>query len=117
MRKRNNKVNIFSRPKNQRNALLKSLSTSLFLHGKIKTTEAKAKELRSIAERYITRAKDNSISNRRVLAQGLAPRIVKKLVEEIAPQYASRNGGYTRIMKLGQRKSDSARMAIIELVK
>ena len=88
MRKRN-KGRILSRPKNQRKALLRNLANSLFLHGKIKTTEAKAKELP----------------------------VVKKLVTEIAPQYKARQGGYTRIMKLGPRKSDGARMAIIELVK
>jgi len=116
MRKRN-KGRILSRPKSQRKALLKSLATSLFLHGKIQTTEAKAKELRVVAEKYITRARTNSISNRRLLATGLSLGIVKKLVEEIAPQYAARQGGYTRIINLGARKSDGAKMVIIELVK
>lgn len=116
MRKRN-KGRMLSRPYSQRKALLKSLATSLFLHGKIKTTEAKAKELRVVAERFITRARDNKIYNRRILAQTLAPKILEKLMKEIAPQYLSRPGGYTRIIKLGPRKSDGARMAIIELVK
>ena len=116
MRKRN-KGNILSRPKNQRQALLKSLTTSLFLHGKIKTTQAKAKELRIVAENFITVAKNNKISNRRLVSQGLAPRIVKKVFDEIAPQYIARHGGYTRIIKLGPRKSDGAKMVIIELVK
>ena len=111
-----NKGRILSRPKNQREALLKTLATSLFLHKKIKTTEAKAKELRVVAEKFITRAKDNTISNKRVLAQSLSPKTVKNLVHEIAPKYMDRQGGYTRIIKLGARKSDSARMAIIELV-
>ena len=92
------------------------MATSLFLHGKIKTTEAKAKELRSVAEKFITRAKDNNIANRRVLAKELSSATVKKLFGEIAPKYIERQGGYTRIMKLGPRKSDSASMAIIELV-
>lgn len=117
MRKRNNKGRILSRPKNQRKALLKSLATSLFLHGKIKTTEAKAKELRSVAEKFITRAKDSSMSDRRILSEVLSPVVLKKLVEEIAPEYKLRNGGYTRIIRLAARKSDGAKMAIIELVK
>ncbi|MDO8486158.1 MAG: 50S ribosomal protein L17 [Candidatus Staskawiczbacteria bacterium] len=116
MRKRN-KGRILSRNKSQREALLKSLMSSLFLHGKIKTTEAKAKELRAVAEKSITRARQNTVFSRRILAKVLAPQIVKKLVDEIAPKYKTKPGGYTRIIKLGPRKSDSARMAIIELVK
>ena len=116
MRKRN-KGRILSRPKNQRVALLNTLATSLFLHGKIKTTEAKAKELRAVAEKMITRAKDNSVANRRILAKSVSPFTVKKLMEEIAPTFATRQGGYTRIMKMGPRKSDAASMVIIELVK
>ncbi len=116
MRKRNN-GRILSRPKNQRRALLKTLATSLFLHGKIKTTEAKAKELRVVAEKMITRAKDNTISNRRILSKSLSPVTVKNLVDQIAPTYLQRQGGYTRIINLGPRKSDSAKMVIIELVK
>lgn len=90
---------------------------SLFLHEKIKTTEARAKELKRVAEKLITRAKDNKISSRRLLARTLTPEIVKKLVSEIAPRYRERKGGYTRIIKLGPRESNGARMAIIELVK
>lgn len=116
MRKRN-KGRILSRPKSQRVALLKSLATSLFLHGKIKTTEAKSKELRSVAEKMITRAREKTMSNRRVLAQNLSPKILNKLVDEIAPIYSTRQGGYTRIIKMGPRKSDGAKMVIIELVK
>src|SRR3989344_201264 len=116
MRKRN-KGRILSRNKSQRKALLKSLMNGLFLHGKIKTTEAKAKELRAVAEKSITRARQNTVFSRRILARVLAPQIVKKLVDEIAPKYKTKPGGYTRIIKLGPRKSDSAKMAIIELVK
>jgi len=115
MRKRN-KGRMLSRPKNQRVALLKSLATSLFLHGKIKTTEAKAKELRSVSEKMITLARDKKISDRRVLSQVLSPVILKKLMDEIAPKYEGRKGGYTRIIKMGPRKSDGASMVIIELV-
>ncbi|OGZ83923.1 MAG: 50S ribosomal protein L17 [Candidatus Staskawiczbacteria bacterium RIFOXYC1_FULL_38_18] len=100
-----------------RKALIRTLVNSFFLHGKIKTTEAKAKELRPVAEKMITRAKINTIANQRLLAQKLTPAMVKKIFAEIAPQYKDRQGGYTRITKLGPRNSDSARMAIIELVK
>ncbi|MEK7658735.1 MAG: 50S ribosomal protein L17 [Patescibacteria group bacterium] len=116
MRKQN-KGRKLGRGKSQRKALLKSLASSLFLHERIQTTEAKAKELRVVAEKMITRAKDNKISNRRILAQVLSPKINKKLMEEIAPKYKERRGGYTRIMKLGPRQSDGAKMVIIELVK
>ena len=116
MRKRN-KGRALSRPKSQRVALLNLLAGSLFLHGKIKTTEAKAKELRVVSEKFITRAKDSKISNKRLLLKSLPVKITKKLVDEIAPQYVSRQGGYTRIVKLGARKSDGAKMVIIELIK
>ena len=112
-----NKGRILSRPKNQRTALLRTLAASLFLHEKIKTTEAKAKELRSVAEKFITKAKKNDVFSRRILTRDLNPVIVKKLVDEIAPKYQERHGGYTRIIKLGPRHSDGAKMVIIELVK
>lgn len=116
MRKRN-KGRMLSRNKSQRKALLKSLMTALFLYEKIKTTQAKAKELRVVAEKSITRARENTVFSRRALAKTLAPQIVKKLVDEIAPKYKTRAGGYTRIIKLGPRRSDSAKMVIIELIK
>lgn len=115
MRKRN-KGRALSRPKNQRIALLKALATGLFLHGKIKTTEAKAKELRSVSEKMITRARGKDMAGRRVLSQTLSPVVLKKLMEEIAPKYEGRQGGYTRIIKMGPRKSDGASMVLIELV-
>ena len=115
MRKKN-KGRILSRLKNQRVALLRTLATSLFLHEKITTTEAKAKELRVVAEKCITRARVDSVANRRILAKELNPKILKKLMNEIAPNYVTREGGYTRIIKMGPRKSDGAKMAIIELV-
>jgi len=112
-----NKGRKLSRRKGPRKALLKSLANNLFLHEKIKTTEAKAKELRPIAEKMITRAKKATVANRRALVLGLDAKIVKKLVDELAPRYKERNGGYTRITKLGPRNSDGAKMVIIELVK
>ena len=115
MRKRN-KGRMLSRPKSQRKALIKSLATSLFLHGKIKTTEAKAKELRVVAEKMITRAKNKNITNERVISSFIAPSVTKKLIDEIAPKYDKRPGGYTRIIRVGPRKPDGAKMVIIELV-
>ena len=106
----------FSRESDQRKALLKGLSAQLFLRGRIKTTEAKAKELKGKAEKFLTRAKKGDLSARRHLLRFLPKRIVKKLVDEIAPKYKDRNGGYTRVIKLGPRKSDGAKIAIIELV-
>ena len=112
-----NKGRKFSRKIGPRKALLRVLVNNFLLNEKIKTTEAKAKELRSIAEKMITRAKDASLANRRLLASSLTPKLTKKIIEEIAPQYKDRQGGYTRIMKLGPRNSDGAKMVIIELVK
>lgn len=106
-----------SRKRNQRKALLKSLAATLFLREKIKTTEAKAKEVSSFVEKQITQAKIGTISSRRLLTKQFSPKVVKKLVDEIGPRYRERKGGYTRIIKLGLRKSDGAKMAIIELVK
>ena len=112
-----NKGRKLSLRKGPRTLLLRVLVNNFFLHEKIKTTEAKAKELRSIAEKMITRAKNINLANRRILAQDLTADNVKKIVEKIAPLYTDRQGGYTRIMKLGPRQSDSAKMVIIELVK
>lgn len=116
MRKRK-KGRKLSRKRDQRKALLKSLAVALILKEKIKTTEAKAKETSSVVEKFITKAKKKDLSSQRYLNRFFAPGIVKKLLNEIAPKYAERSGGYTRIIKLGQRKSDGAKMAIIELVK
>ena len=116
MRKRN-KGKALSRPKSQKEALLKSMAGSLFLHGKIKTTAVKAKELRPVAEKFITRAKEANMSDRRLLSGSFAPEILKKLVDDVAPSFKTRNGGYTRIIKLGRRKSDGTTMVIVELVK
>jgi len=106
-----------SRKKDQRKALLRSLARAIFLHEKIKTTQAKAKEVSIFVEKCITRAKKGDLSSRRILAKHFSKDLNKKLVDEIAPKYRDRKGGYTRIIKLGPRKSDGAKMAIIELVK
>lgn len=106
----------FGRESAQRKALLNGLARSLFLKEKIKTTEAKAKEVRPFAEKLITRAKKGDLSARRYLIRYFDNQTVKKLVEEIAKRYENRAGGYTRIIKLGLRKSDASKMAVIELV-
>jgi large subunit ribosomal protein L17 len=107
----------FHRKTGQRKALLKGLARALVLKGRIETTEAKAKELSSFVEKKITKAKKGDLAARRELLKTFSNQVVKKLVEEIAPLYKKRAGGYTRIIKLGPRKSDSAKMAIIELIK
>lgn len=116
MRKRK-KGRKLSRKRDQRRALLRALASALFLKEKIKTTEAKSKEVSDFAEKRITRAKIGSLVSRRLLAREFSPEIIKKLFNDIAPRYLERKGGYTRIIKLGKRQSDGAKMAIIELVK
>ena len=102
----------------QRRALYRNQVTALLDHEKITTTEAKAREVRSLAERMITLAKDGSLASRRAaLAFVTDKKVVNKLFAEIAPSYADRRGGYTRLLKLGPRRGDSAPMVQIELVK
>ena len=97
--------------------LLANLATELFRHGKIKTTETKAKRLRPLAEQLITKAKRGDLhSRRRVLTVVKDKDVVYSLFEQIAPRYGNRQGGYTRITKTVNRKGDNAPMAIIELV-
>jgi large subunit ribosomal protein L17 len=93
------------------------LANSLVLNEKIKTTEQKAKEIQSFLEKFITKAKKDNLASKRLLLKFFSNKTVKKLVEEIAPRYKERKGGYIRIIKLGPRKSDGAKMAIIELLK
>ncbi|MDP3727275.1 MAG: 50S ribosomal protein L17 [bacterium] len=106
----------FGRTKDQREAMLKILASQLILHGRIITGEAKAKELRPLVEKMVTRAKEHSLASRRDLARKLPASAVAKLVKSVGPSMTSRPGGYTRIIRLAPRKSDSARMAIIEFV-
>ena len=104
-------------PTDQRMALLRNLVTSLLENGKIETTETRAKEARSLAEKMITLGKTNTLHSRRqALAFITKEDVVTKLFAEIAPKYAERNGGYTRIIKIGPRRGDAAPMAIVELV-
>jgi large subunit ribosomal protein L17 len=103
-------------PAHQR-LIISNLATSLFEHGRITTTEAKARVLRPVAERLITKAKKGDLHNRRQVLSTIRDKgVVHTLFEEIAPRYAERPGGYTRITKVGPRKGDNAPMAVIELV-
>jgi large subunit ribosomal protein L17 len=105
-----------SNPKHQR-LLLSGLALSLFEHERIRTTEAKAKELRPYAERLITKAKRGGVHERRQVLAAIEDRaVVHKLFADIAPRFADRSGGYTRIYKIGPRSGDGAPMALIELV-
>lgn len=100
-----------------RTAMLRAMVTFLLENGKIETTLARAKEVRSLTEKMITLAKENNLHNKRMaLAFITKEDVVKKLFDEIAPKYAERNGGYTRINKLGPRRGDAAEMVIIELI-
>lgn len=104
-------------PTDQRMALLRNLVTSLLENGRIETTLTRAKETRSLAEKMITLGKANTLHSRRqALAFITKEDVVKKLFDEIAPKYAERNGGYTRVIKTGPRRGDAAPMAIVELV-
>ncbi|MDP3955989.1 MAG: 50S ribosomal protein L17 [bacterium] len=105
------------RDRDQHAALMRHLAESLIKHGKIKTTEAKAKEVRPFVEKLVTMAGKNTLASRRIVASRLGREDVsEKLVKEIAPRYIERPGGYTRITKLAPRMSDGARMAVIEFV-
>lgn len=104
----------FGRVKRVREALYKSLATALIDHGKIKTTSAKAKSLSSFTDKLVTTAKKQNLSARRELAETFHPKTVKKLVDDIAPRFSDKKGGYTRVIRLGQRKSDGAEMSLIE---
>ena len=105
------------RKSDHRTAMLRGMVTFLFENGKIETTDTRAKEVRAVAEKYITIAKDNSLaSKRQVMAFVTKEHVVYKLFNEIAPKYSDKNGGYTRITKIGPRRGDAAEMAIIELL-
>ena len=104
-------------PTDQRRAMLRNQVTSFLENGKITTTVTRAKETRSMAEKMITLGKKGTLAARRqALAYITKEDVVTKLFNEIAPKYADRKGGYTRIYKLGERRGDSAQMAILELV-
>jgi large subunit ribosomal protein L17 len=105
-----------SGPAHQR-LMLNTLAAQLFVHERVNTTTAKAKAVRPVAEKMITFAKRGDVAARREVLKDIPDRdVVHKLFSEIAPRYAERSGGYTRILKLGPRKGDGAPMAVIELV-
>lgn len=100
-----------------RKALLKNLVTSFFRYERIVTTLAKAKEVRRLAEKLLTRAKVDSVHNRRIVARIITKEdVLRKLFQQIAPRFLQRPGGYTRVLKLGPREGDASEMAILELV-
>ena len=106
-----------SRPTAHRMSLLRTTVTDLLRHEAVQTTEAKAREVRRLAEKVITRGKKGSIHDRRQAAAFLTDkRVLRKLFDELGPRYESRPGGYTRMVKLGRRKGDAAPMAIVELL-
>lgn len=112
-----------SRKSHQRKALFRDLITDLILNGRIETTEAKAKELKRLADKMVTLGKKGSLAARRQAAELIrfetdeqGQYAIQKLFSEIAPRYTERNGGYTRVLKLGPRRGDAAEMAIIEFV-
>lgn len=113
----NNTGRKLGRNASHRNAMFRNMVTSLFEHGKVETTDAKAKELRRVAERLITLGKRGDLHARRlVLAYVRSKEVVAKLFTEISPKFAERPGGYTRIVKLWNRRGDNAPVSMLELV-
>lgn len=107
----------FSRTQAHRNMMYRNLVTSLFKHERIQTTAPKAKEARAVAERLITFAKKGDLHSRRIAARKVnEPVVLQKLFAEIGPRYATRAGGYTRILRVGPRHGDNAELVILELV-
>lgn len=105
-----------SRETGQRHALLKSLARSLVVKGSMQTTEARAKETRKVVEKLLTRAKNPTLANHRLLVSALGDEAAAKKLIQKAAEYKERAGGYTRIVKVGPRKGDAAAMALIEFV-
>ena len=111
------KIAKLGRTASHRKAMLSNMMTSLFAHERITTTQTRAKELKRTAERVITFAKQGDLhARRRVLRVIEDKQVVAKLFDELGPRYKSRNGGYTRVVKLGPRRGDGAFMSIVELV-
>lgn len=111
------KVAKLNRTKSHREAMLSNMAMSLFEHRIIKTTDAKAKALRPVIDRLIVTAKKNTLASRRQVAETVRIReVFKKLYTEIVPQFADRNSGFTRVIKLGVRRGDGASMSVVELL-
>lgn len=110
-------INKLGKPTNQRIAMLKGLVTQLFLHGKIKTTEARAKATKRIAERTLTTAKKNDLTAKRTVRKTVNDKVAfKKIFEEYVPRYAETPGGYLSIVKLPPRRGDASAMALLTFV-
>lgn len=107
----------FGRPADFRRTFLWNLVNALIMKERIKTTEARAKEIRSFVEKAISRAKNDTLANRRLLLKRYNPKTVNKLFLNLGPRFKERNGGFCRIMKLGLRKNDGAKIVLIELIK
>ena len=107
----------FGRPADFRKSFLWNLVNALVIKERIRTTEARAKEIRPMTEKAITRAKIDTLANRRLLLKKLNVKSVHKLFKDLSPRLRARNGGYTRILKIEHRKNDGARMALIEIIK
>ena len=105
------------RASDSRNAMLRAMVTYLFENGKIETTVTRAKEVRSMAEKMVTLGKEEDLhSKRQVFSYITKETVAKKVIDEIGPKYADRNGGYTRVLKMGPRRGDAAEVAILQLV-
>ena len=111
------RVKKFNKSRSHAKAMFANMMISFFHYERIKTTTTKAKELRRLVEKMITRAKENTLHNKRVILGKIKDRdVVAKLFDEIAPRYKNVNGGYTRIIKLGNRMGDGAELSLLELV-
>lgn len=109
--------NRLSRKASHRKAMIRNMVTSLFTYERITTTKAKALAIRTVAEKMITRAKEDSVHSRRIIGQRITDQaILAKLFTDIGPRFKKRPGGYTRILKIGLRQGDAAEMVILELV-
>ena|SRR3989344_4056204 len=106
----------FSRKRDQRKAFLRGLLRALILQERIHTTEARAKEIRPLVERLVSHAKKGTLAARRLLVSSVGDEVAKKLMNDIAKRYGERSGGYARIIRKESRKSDGAKLAIIEFV-
>lgn len=113
-RKKRNKL---TKTKNQRRAAYCMLVSSLILKERIITTDARARKIKPFVEKSISKAKKDTLANRRLLLKDFSQKVVDKLFKEIGPRYKDRAGGYSRIVKAGTRKNDAAAMTIIELIK
>jgi large subunit ribosomal protein L17 len=114
---RRGKSRKFGKVRKTRKALYKALATALIEHGKIQTTVAKAKSISTFTDKMVTKAKKGDVASGRLIRHYLGDKATKKLMTEIGPKFKERNGGYTKVLKMGRRLSDGAEMALIEFTK